>query len=58
MNTETATFSSKLEQAKQYLGKRYVLHPEYKRADNPAHSHQASAHLQQVRARAVAEGRV
>lgn len=58
MNTETSAPSPKLEQAKQYLGKRYVLHPEYKRADNPAHSHQASAHLQQVRARAVAEGRV
>lgn len=52
------TSADKLQAAKQYLGKRYILHPEYKRSENPAHTHQASAYLQPVRARAVAEGRV
>ena len=31
------TNQEKLERAKQILGKRWVLHPDYRREENPAH---------------------
>jgi hypothetical protein len=39
------TNQEKLELAKEYLGKKYILHPEYERKNNPAHSYFGSYFL-------------
>ena len=40
------------------LGKSWVLHPEYNRADNPAHTNPGSEYLRSLRARAIMAGRI
>jgi len=40
------------------LGKAWILHPKYNRAEHPAHSTPGSEHLRVIRARAVRAGRI
>lgn len=40
------------------LGKAWILHPEYNRAEHPEHSTHGSEHLRVIRARAVRASRI
>ncbi len=48
----------KLEAAKQYLGERWVLSPQYNSKSNPAHKCRDSYHLRNVRKTAVVHERI
>lgn len=50
------TMEEKLEQAKMFLGVRYILHPRYERADNPAHSYPESWFMRRVQEAALKHG--
>ena len=42
-------YEKKLKAAKDTLGKRYVMHPDYRRKDNPAHGYPESWFMRQVK---------
>lgn len=51
-------YAEKLEAAKQYLGERWVLSPQYNSRNNPAHTCRNSYHLRNVRKTAVVHERI
>lgn len=53
-----ARYAEKLEAAKQYLGERWVLSPQYSSKNNPAHTCQGSYHLRNIRKHAVVHERI
>lgn len=50
--------AEKLEAAKQYLGERWVLSPQYNSRSNPAHKCRDSYHLRNIRKHAVVHERI
>lgn len=59
MNNSTNTYDDKLFAAVQYLGKHWVMHPDYDPKENPAHSTKfGSYHLNKFSEPAREAGRI
>ena len=57
-NIHQSPAQATVEQKIAQLGKAWILHPEYRRDEHPAHSNPGSEYLKGVRANAIRAGRI
>lgn len=48
----------RVKKAREYLGKNWVMHPEYVRRDHPDHAYPGSYHLREFMNKARLQGRI